>query len=334
MSTKLSKLQNRILGIHQDTIEECFNEIATRVANLKSAYHYTSLSASAEIIRTGKLRFSSVRYLNDPLELKEGLDIARKVGSEKINELQTLKFPNTANWLTTMLVGLELILRTPSERNDAVSFWSNSITFDLNSLPKPVEVYVSSFSLKEDDLGQWLAYGDGCSGCVLEFSVRNDQGKALFSHDGNDITAVNVNYYNDYEKEHFAKRLLTEVINSFTVNLTEDRKPSEQEYRDIWSSLMGSLLIDVAACKSEPFANEDELRFIHVAHGESNEQNFMVKDGLLKPYIDVDFDKSFLKTVKLGCKIGNELNKMSFDKLLKQSNYTNVIVDMSKLKFR
>lgn len=64
-----------------------FNYIADKIlenhfkGHIKSAprlYHYTSVESARNIIENGTLRFSNIRYLNDPSELQCGLEILDK----------------------------------------------------------------------------------------------------------------------------------------------------------------------------------------------------------------------------------------------------------------
>ena len=104
-------------------------------------YHYTNDDGLHGIIGTGKLWLSNVFKLNDPSELKYGLNIRCSCLEE-----QSL-----------------------GDGPDIRRFVETVRRFTEEGLPSSVNSFACSLSLDGDHLGQWRAYGDNGSGFALGF---------------------------------------------------------------------------------------------------------------------------------------------------------------------
>jgi len=127
----------------QQIIEAFVKTVSSRKRPVR-IYHYTTDAGLKGILESGKLRLTDICSLNDPSELNHGFAIA-------IRELKN------------MVAGGSSV----SQR------FANDLEIVANSqtIQKSADFFVCSFSLCDDDLGQWRAYADGGRGFALEFDT-------------------------------------------------------------------------------------------------------------------------------------------------------------------
>jgi Protein of unknown function (DUF2971) len=108
-------------------------------------YHYTDTRGVLGILQTGRLWFTERAHLNDPVEIKYGLDVAHELFAIAANN-RSETIPKDAT------------LHLKGEHNcglAAYGFW------------------IASLSLNGDDLGQWRNYADEGRGVCLGFSAQS-----------------------------------------------------------------------------------------------------------------------------------------------------------------
>jgi len=104
------------------------------------SYHYTDGRGLFGILDSCAVRFTDYRHLNDPSELKHGVDCAMAL-------IQSMAFG--ANWVRRCF--LAVLMQTVSRY----------------ILSDELEVFIASFSREKDDLGQWRAYADDGRGFAI-----------------------------------------------------------------------------------------------------------------------------------------------------------------------
>lgn len=126
-------------------------------------YHYTDLRGLEGILKFGKFWFTDYRHLNDPSELKHGIDIARDVAQH---------IANGADGRVRLFIDYLLDL------------------FRHDNFASTLEFFIACFSRARDDLGQWRAYADngrgvaiGLSPSFLRFTTNRLQGSFPISSD-------------------------------------------------------------------------------------------------------------------------------------------------------
>ena len=131
-------------GREAGQIIDAFVKTVTSRERPDRIYHYTTDAGLKGILESGKLRLTDICSLNDPSELNHGFAIA-------IRELKN------------MVAGGSSV----SQR------FANDLEIVANSqtIQKSADFFVCSFSLCDDDLGQWRAYADGGRGFALEFDT-------------------------------------------------------------------------------------------------------------------------------------------------------------------
>lgn len=108
-------------------------------------YHYTDVRGALGILQTGRLWFTERAHLNDPVEIRYGLDIAHK------------------------LFATAAMKRDRKIPEEAASHLKGEHAFGLSTYG----FWIFSLSLDGDDLSQWRNYADDGRGVCLGFSATN-----------------------------------------------------------------------------------------------------------------------------------------------------------------
>lgn len=201
-------------------------------------YHYTSVPAAAAIVRSSTLRATSFRHLNDETEVVHASNVLASV-------LGRLRQQDISRE--------ERLLLAP-ELHESGPLKSGLI-----------EVFVASLSAREDDLSQWIAYGDRGCGVALGFdtahlaSVAQDESTQPFF----DIRKV---VYTEAEQtewlEWSTREWLSRASADFLAHHAEATEP-------VW--FINGLCAYLSACNVEHFPSlkhpkfevESEWRLVH-----------------------------------------------------------------------
>lgn len=192
----------------------------------KEMFHFTSFDNLKEILSSKSLLHTKTDELNDSLEIKYSLqylsDIMDKVGFNSSNDL----------------------LKKMIERYF-----------------EGIDIYVSCFSKKVDDLNLWRLYGDSGLGVSIGFSQN-----LLFQNEANmqiqNIPILsNIIYGEEYFKERIsklAKRALT-IINSLPFKCSSYQ---DELKLDLIKSLSFAVIMNTLNTKHKHFSIEEEIRSI------------------------------------------------------------------------
>lgn len=155
-------------GCEAGQIIDTFVKTVTSRERPDRIYHYTTDAGLKGILESGKLWLTDICSLNDPSELNHGFEIA-------IRELKNL------------------VAGGPSVSQR----FANDLEIVANSqaIQKSADFFVCSFSLCDDDLGQWRSYADGGRGFALEFdtaALENDSAPDSFhlTYDDDKLAAI------------------------------------------------------------------------------------------------------------------------------------------------
>jgi Protein of unknown function (DUF2971) len=148
---------------------------------ISAIYHYTSAENALNILKSGELWFTERAHLNDPSEIKFGIELAEYVARSLASPI--------ADWL-----------RHLRER-----------------FMVPHAYYTASFSVDGDSLPQWRAYADDGKGIALGFSLGSfDKDDPAFKILENDPTTFPVRY--DRNRLEYYRRKLIELAGEFFGN--------------------------------------------------------------------------------------------------------------------
>ncbi len=213
-------------------------------------FHYTDQTGFLGLLRDKAMWASDLRYLNDSLEYSMGFDriVAQlSASSEADAQLRALLANVLQNVTPTRVFG----------------------------------VCVASFSLTEDDLSQWRAYGGGSGGLAVGFDPAPLARRILLT--GSLIGAVR---YSEQEHQRIVEQLSAEIVQDARRVLGGDLPQPEFQDRCSLSVQLASALM-----KHPKFYAEREWRMI-VWSALPPYVNAGVRPGrsMLVPYVAVRLD--------------------------------------------
>jgi hypothetical protein len=291
-------------------------------------YHYTNLESGLAILESTILRFSDIRYLNDPEEINEGLKILNRINEELFEKYFKLSPPfayamsfivHTLNLTTSFDVNDSKLLEKAHEDFKKCGVNPTSFKFTKSS------IFISCLSEYGDDLRQWIPYASNGQGMAIGF---------VGFKEGHDITAddswiIKVCYKNIEDKEIYVRNIYERayrVMGQMNHALIAD-------YVDL---IYRALLFDIIACKSENYEDEEEWRLIRVIPEEDTKEivKYRTQDNIIKPYIDVKLNEYSVVKINLGPKAEETLNTHSLGRLLKHRGYMKAKIFKSDISYR
>lgn len=208
-------------------------------------YHYTDGTGLRGILQAGQLWFSDIFNLNDPSELRYGVEPAKAIFYAEATSASVVNSPEVqrfANNLSAMLAG---------------------------GIEEVAHLFVCCFSSADDDLGQWRAYADNGRGFAMGFDgpmLENG-----FAKPGGVPVVNNMTFpvtYGDIQLRAIQTELIREVIPA----ILHPRRSSIAVHGRILDTFWGELLITLALqilraalfFKHGAYTNEAEYRFMQL----------------------------------------------------------------------
>ena len=227
-------------------------------------YHYTSLEALKSILENRTIRLTDYRFLNDPKELYFGIDIFKNAIPKDTDEYH-----------------FKIVLR-------ALNNMENNITYCFKIgqnviqafVPNKTNFYILSMTDKGDDLALWNAYAK--NGCCIKFNHQ-----AIFSYFSNIIQTRWENGIFNYHRGKVHYGQYSEAEMKFYLEMFQRQGTSLEANIDYEIRQICSLN------KDEAYKYESEYRiginYIDTAliDGTSVKKQFVIKDGLIKPQIEL-----------------------------------------------
>ena len=122
-----------------------FRDTAVTPAPQSTIYHYTDVKSALAILQRGQLWFTERAHLNDPVEIRYGLDIGHRLFEIAAND------------------------RGSAIPRGAAAHLRGEHYFGLATYG----FWIASFSLNGDDLSQWRSYANDGRGVCLGFSANH-----------------------------------------------------------------------------------------------------------------------------------------------------------------
>lgn len=204
----------------------------------KPLYHYTSAAGLLGIVEHQELWLTSIFHMNDPKELAYGTALA-------IDELQKDARVRSQPLYQGLARNLEFVL--------------------AHRVGKSFGIFVTSFSRKSDDLGQWRAYGDNGRGVALGIAGPQFHPKASESQSLLEKTFVAKVVYGETQvrrRQREAIRKAFDVVASTMSFLNASTAP--QFLEDLVTELAVALLWNSLTSKHEAYEDEQEMRLMIV----------------------------------------------------------------------
>jgi hypothetical protein len=228
-------------------------ESATNIVS--PLYHYTDAAGVKGIIERQQVWFTHYMHLNDPSELRFGMDIARSVLNEIAGDEPSPK---------------RFFCKCVEDIYRPENFHSN------------IEFYLASFSRERDDLGQWRAYGANGRGYAIGlaphlFAIEDKPDRR--PHENVFVSPV---VYGEGETIKLIRPaieravILVEQVADENPDLMEDRSIRKPFVREMTNQLIASALIPASLiAKHQAYAHENEVRLM-----------ILGPEATLRPYIE------------------------------------------------
>jgi hypothetical protein len=239
-------------------------------------YHYTDGTGLLGILDSGTIRLTDVFGLNDPSEIRHGIEHASKLFT-KLTTGRPVVEPFSAQFSETMKGHIEQIAR----------------------------IFVASFSRSGNDLGQWRAYAANGTGFALGFDGPLLE-KAFVAQGSDRNTTIHL-YYDDKHLTQAMERLVRPAMQ--ILEWAANRKLPETLVRTFLSSIadpLGIASLHVAMLFKHPaYRNEDEYRFMHIRPTDAKADAFKyrARGSSLIRYAEFDWRKhcpDALREVAIG----------------------------------
>jgi hypothetical protein len=242
----------------------------------KNIFHYTKTHGIEGILESGKVWLTDIFQLNDTRELKHGVAIALKIMKSQLPDA-----PRAFEWFSKIFIKhLEQIT------------------------PVVAHFYVASFSHHEDDLSQWIQYGDEGRGFNVGFDCRSLE-KYFQTFDAPGHASFPVTY-----DDNALRKLQLDLINLARayVMIPYGRRGVSKNTVAYVEELAGILATQIIHAsiyfKNPKFLSENEYRFlvIYPAGDTAKALKQRVVNGRTIPYLEFDWRKipGVIRSIKVG----------------------------------
>lgn len=263
--------QIKTLSERLDTLTDELAESAAKVAVPATLFHYTSSAGLKGIVESGRLRLSDIFGLNDPSEMRHGVQYA-------LNALQ----------------------RAAANGHKGAQLFAWRFSEQLGGkLEKISRQFVACFSPSGDDLGQWRAYADNGKGFALGLDgPRLEAAFGQMPHLSGSFTMI----YDEQSLRKAAEQIATEALRAaeFPVGKRYDGPTVSAFLHAISVQTSNAILYTAMYFKHPAYESEREYRFEHVRAIDNVEG--VVTAGS-RSYIEFDWrshDPSLLTHIVLG----------------------------------
>ncbi len=204
-------------------------------------YHYTDAAGLLGIVGNQHFRFTSYLHLNDPSELRYGIDVATEV----------LEEIGTAEGIVKLFCGMVADLFKHQNLSDTFGF------------------FVGSFSRARDDLGQWRSYGDNGRGFAIGLSpdlFQIEDKPDRKPHENVFVAPVVYGSVGTRQRHHDAIRTAANILTTARdqhADILRDKTVGIPFLRAMADSLMASQLVwNCLTSKHEAYNREQEVRLV------------------------------------------------------------------------
>ena len=206
-------------------------------------YHYTSLNALYEIIKTKSLLLPTLHGMNDPLEGGYKPD-------KFISDLDFDMYPQKVNENTKQFFKLLFILL----KNNKKQF--------IKNCKNKTAAYSLSFSTKEDNISHWERYGNNMKGVCIAFDL--DELELLNPPLGYEIYLRKI-IYKDEDRRKYIRASIVNLYNEINKSIGTNKQENFIEIikKNCVPNLAGIYLSVHFFIKNEYWNEEDEIRLLY-----------------------------------------------------------------------
>lgn len=243
-------------------------------------YHYTSLAKLLDIVRSGGIWSTDLRFLNDKNEYRDAVTLLIDILQECVSEGSVL-LNNLASTISILF-----------DNGNKISESRNLCYRLLMKMQNPGawlewNIYTVSFSVWADDLSQWRAYARP-SGVALGFLPISLQ----FIGDLQGFRLREC-IYDDTLKRNIVldalKRAVIKVVSSDTIDQDSSNRIQEEAYNEF----MREFQQYAATFKDKSFSGEKEWRLISDTPTDQNDFKFHSTGTAIIPHRMIDFSVKY-----------------------------------------
>jgi len=255
-------------------------------------YHYTDANGLIGILEKNEIWATDSRFLNDSMEIKAGIDLAKNHLKSKVKELENSETKYKEEIIHFYGVLSNLIEQNLINRN----------------------IYIASFTKHRDNLRQWMSYCPANAGYAIVFKTDK-----LFDHpptlsESLAKRLMDVNYKKELDDEELEPERLIKKLEHLIFQ--------KEDIPAYTLELSNRLVFKCAAIKNEEFYDEDEVRLLMLSDiNKSNKRNHRNKSGIILPYQKFEITKNCISEIIIGPNANMELAKSGLNDLLHKNSY-------------
>ena len=281
-------------------------------SKFETIYHYTSPSALLEILKTGKLWFSDIAYVNDESE--------SNYTYKMMGELLSINETNIEQEFYIAIL-TEVENRLTDKEPETLWGYTHKKGF-----------FIASFSNDRDNLSLWnyytknqnmAGYNIGFNKNIIHKISRVVLGKSPYFVWGNVL-------YDQNKQKTMLSDALLDYNKVFISALAEEKK-------NVIDSFLGLLFVLSLFFKQEFFKSENEYRIVIdnyidpiIKHDCAYENKFREINGFFVPYIETSFEKEDIEGITISPTIRQEYYEKSVQRMLLNLEYFKALKNVKK----
>ena len=287
--------------------EEIINSFTRKLAEEPPPpliYHYTDGTGLRGILESGKLWFTDIFSLNDPTELRHGLNSA-----------------------------IEILKQLKNNKSQELDFFLKVFQKMVNShIESTAHHFICCFSKDGDDLGQWRAYADNGRGYAIGFD--GDMLTEVFLKSTTENRAAFPITYGDDPLHEMQTKIIEMFIPLFSLD-------SRRVYQTkLATSLAVQLAYSSLFFKHKAYRNEEECRFSQIYPIGPSVEGVKLRDRRYSLIRYIEFDwrtvaAGSLKKIIIGPAADRSLARHFADECLREFHRVEgVEIDQSFIPYR
>lgn len=297
---------NKIGVIDKYLLDKISPEKIPNIISQPSIYHYTSINGIKEILRSKKLWFTHIDYMNDRDEVIAGAEQLRKVGLENYAGQYSEILKSEAEQISKQ--DHKAFVCCFSQKRDELSMW-NYYTKDINN-----QGYNLGFDYKKLVVSV-LKNNPEIHGCKFTF------GKVDYCI--NEDTYATQMYHNSIDNISeallkFASLICNEKVDDSILKKDKPEYPFVKYYGEEPIFRRAPSLDVLFLMKRPCFSVEEEFRIVIqvtkdalVELEKRKKYKYRISNGLLVPYLDLDIDTDALSGATLSPTVNQDLAERS-----------------------
>lgn len=282
--------------------------------NTPTIYHYTSPEGVLGILTDHKLWLSEITYMNDESEIIYTFDLLK-------------------NTLTQNSDRISQAFKRAIEKRIKNRTQLSQTLFDYINRES---IFVACFSTQKDELSLWNYYTK--TGSMAGYNIGFDVNKLVKKVQSKLKVMHHFTYGRTICDKWKQEEYLKEAIRKYN-ELYQNIKGKDKE--NVINSFWGLIHIYSLFFKKEAFKNENEYRFVITEYTDVLQKNSKVfqinhriQNGLIIPYIELDFDNDSVSEITISPIIKQNHYKAGIESLLHQKGYNQTKVGISEIPLR